>query len=168
MKHVFTLVMAAAVAVCLSACGGKKDKPNTDAPVNLRMSQEMKRSAADTADVLNLTRRFLDTLKDNDIDGALTQLYELKDGSMYPLSDKRAAEIRRNMEDFPVLSYKIDKLLMYSDTDTEVRYTIEFFEKPEGSTQPNTLKCSVNPVRVSGQWYLTIAEQTREGNSSNN
>lgn len=133
-------------------------------PPDPRMSGEMKRTAADTAEVLNLTRQYLEALKNEEIDAALSQLYEFRDGSIYPLSDKRAAEVRQNLKDFPVLSYKIDKLLMYSDSDTEVRYTIEFFEKPKGSTQPNTLNCCVNPVRVSDKWYLTIPSQARENN----
>ncbi len=167
MKRALTLVMVATLAFVLSSCGGKKEKQGVIIPPDPRMSGEMKRSAADTAEVLNLTRKYLDALKSKDIDAALSQLYEFRDGSIYPLSDKRAAEIRQNVTDFPVLSYKIDKLLMYSDSDTEVRYTIEFFEKPVGSTQPNTLNCCVNPVRVSNKWYLTVPAQTRENNYKN-
>ncbi len=167
MRHylAFTAVLAAALMV--SSCGGNKEKRSIDAPANPRMSQSMERSAKDTAEVLDITRKYLDTLKDGDTEGALSQLYEYGDGTVRPLSDGRKAELRQTLKDFPVLSYQIDRLLMYSDSDTEVRYTVEFFEKPEGSTQPNTIKCAVNPVRVSGQWYLTVSEQTRENNYKN-
>lgn len=64
--------------------------------------------------------------ENNDIDGAISQLYEVKDNKVLPLSAEREKEIRKTLTTFPVLSYKIDELLLYSDSDTEVRYTIEF------------------------------------------
>lgn len=118
--------------------------------------------------LLDMTKKFLETLKNNDIDGAMSQLYEVKDNKVRPLSEERSKEIRRSFTTFPVLSYKIDELLLYSDSDTEVRYTIEFFEKPKGDNRPNTIKCSVNPTRVGGNWYLTIAKVAQENNYKNN
>lgn len=84
--------------------------------------------------LLDMTKKFLETLKNNDIDGAMSQLYEVKDNKVMPLSEERSKEIRRSFTTFPVLSYKIDELLLYSDSDTEVRYTIEFLRNLRATT----------------------------------
>ena len=36
-----------------------------------------------------MTKKFLETLKNNDIDGAMSQLYEVKDNKVMPLSEER-------------------------------------------------------------------------------
>lgn len=160
------VVMALALII-VASCGDKKKK-ETILPADPRMDQRMVRTSKDTMMLLDMTKKFLETLKNNDIDGAMSQLYEVKDNKVMPLSEERSKEIRRSLTTFPVLSYKIDELLLYSDSDTEVRYTIEFFEKPKGDNRPNTIKCSVNPTRVGGNWYLTIAKVAQENNYKNN
>ena len=159
------VVMAMALFV-VASCGEKKKK-ETVLPTDPRMDQTMVRTSKDTTMLLDMTKKFLETLKKNDIDGAISQLYEVKDNKVMPLSAEREKEIRKTLTTFPVLSYKIDELLLYSDSDTEVRYTIEFFEKPKGDKRPNTIKCSVNPTRVDGNWYLTIAKVAQENNYKN-
>ena len=165
-KSVKYVVMAMALLI-VASCGEKK-KQEVKLPADPRMDQQMIRTSKDTMMLLDMTKKFLETLKNNDIDGALSQLYEVKDNKVAPLSADREKEIRKTLATFPVLSYQIDELLLYSDSDTEVRYTIEFFEKPKGDNRPNTIKCSVNPTRVGGTWYLTIAKVAQENNNKNN
>lgn len=98
------------------------------------MDQQMVRTSKDTMMLLDMTKKFLETLKNNDIDGAMSQLYEVKDNKVMPLSEERSKEIRKTLTTFPVLSYKIDELLLYSDSDTEVRYTIEFLRNLRATT----------------------------------
>ena len=160
------VVMALALLM-VTSCGDKKKKKETILPADPRMDQRMSRTSKDTTMLLDMTKKFLETLKNNDIDGALSQLYEVKDNKVMPLSAERSKEIRKTLATFPVLSYKIDELLLYSDSDTEVRYTIEFFEKPKGDSRPNTIRCSVNPTRIDGNWYLTIAKVAQENNYKN-
>ena len=165
-KSVKYVVMAMALLI-VASCGEKK-KQEVKLPADPRMDQQMIRTSKDTMMLLDMTKKFLETLKNNDIDGALSQLYEVKDNKVAPLSAEREKEIRKTLATFPVLSYQIDELLLYSDSDTEVRYTIEFFEKPKGDNRPNTIRCSVNPTRVGGTWYLTIAKVAQENNNKNN
>lgn len=165
-KSVKYVVMSLALLM-LASCGEKK-KQEVKLPVDPRMDQQMSRTSKDTTMLLDMTKKFLETLKNNDIDGALSQLYEVKNNNVMPLSAEREKEIRKTLATFPVLSYQIDELLLYSDSDTEVRYTIEFFEKPKGDNRPNTIRCSVNPTRVGGTWYLTIAKVAQENNNKNN
>lgn len=160
-------VVMGLILILVASCGEKKKKV-TVLPPDPRMDQQMSRTGKDTMMLLDMTKKFLETLKNNDIDGAMSQLYEVEDNKVMPVSAERSKEIRKTLATFPVLSYKIDELLLYSDSDTEVRYTIEFFEKPKGDNRPNTIKCSVNPMRVDGNWYLTIAKIAQENNNENN
>ena len=57
---------------------------------------------------------------------------------------------------FPVLRYTIDSIIFNTETDSQVKYTIEFFEKQPGDTRPNTTSFFIKPMRVKGKWYLTM------------
>ena len=45
---------------------------------------------------------------------------------------------------------------LYSETDTEVRYTVEMFECEEGENIPNTMGFMLLPKRIDGVWYLCV------------
>lgn len=129
-----------------------------------RIDTQMARTAQDSADVLNLTNRYLDLLKSGQNDEALNMLYTFnsEDSIVQPISDERRQELLNTFGSFPVLRYEIDTLLMFNEFDTEVRYTYEFFEKPEGSTMPNTVNGTVCPHRYQGQWYLVVPSEKSE------
>ena len=77
--------------------------------------------------------------------------------------------MKNNLKKFPVLSYSIDDYHLYSDNDVDVRYTYEFMTKPEGAPEnlPTTMKGVLNPVRINGQWYLTISEFLKDPERDN-
>ena len=149
-------------ALILMACsGGKKEEFRFSPP---RFDEYMSRTAQDSADVLNLTNRFLDLLKGGQYDEALNMLYTFnsEDSIIQPIADERRQELLSTFGTFPVLNYEIDTVLMYTEFDTEVRYIYEFFKKPEGSTMPNTMNGTVCPHRYEGQWYLTVPTEKSE------
>ena len=86
------VVMALALII-VASCGDKKKK-ETILPADPRMDQQMVRTSKDTMMLLDMTKKFLETLKNNDIDGAMSQLYEVKDNKVMPLSEERSKEIR--------------------------------------------------------------------------
>ena len=133
-----------------------------------RTNKYMQRSKVDTLALMHNTEEYLELLKDGKIDEALNKLYEASGDTVLPISDNKKEEIRNLITVFPVLDYKIDSILMFSETDTEVRYTIEFFEKAEDDPRPNTLQCVINPRRVGYYWYLTVSDKTYETNYQDN
>ena len=75
----------------------------------------------------------------------------------YPmLPDSLAKKQRFVFKRFPVLSYKIDAVTFMSETDSQVKYTIEFFKKEPGDPRPNTTTFFIKPMRVDFKWYLTM------------
>jgi hypothetical protein len=148
--------------LCFIACSGEKKKENV--LVHPRFDSQMARTAQDSADVLNLTNRYLGLLKSGQFDEALSMLYTYnsEDSIVQPISEDRRQELLSTFSTFPVLKFEIDTVLMYNEFDTEVRYIYEFFKKPEGSTMPNTVSGSVCPHRIEGQWYLVVPAEKSE------
>lgn len=165
MRKSIKLLMFVAITAIAVSCGEKKQtKKASNIPENPRMDMTMARSGEDTLQIIKMTKEYLDNLVNNDIDKALASLYEIKDNKAHPLSEKRLSEIRKTLETFPVIRYNIDEVFLYSDSDTEVRYTYEFFEKGKNKELPNTVKASVHPRRIESTWYLTIVPEKTERN----
>lgn len=170
MKHLFLTISFACVFVSFYSCSNKPQQKDTEENVYVdpRLDLNMQRSHIDTAAVMHHVTEYLDLLKQNDIEGALNKLYEASGDTVVPISKEYKEKMRNIVTTFPVLSYHIDELLMYSETDTEVRYTIEFYEKAEDDPRPNTLQCVINPRRVGYYWFLTVADRTVETNYREN
>lgn len=122
----------------------------------------MQRSRIDSVAVLHNVAEYLEKLKNNDIEAAMAMLYEASGDTVLPISKQNRDRILQVINVFPVLDYQIDQLLMFSETDTEVRYSVKYFEKDESDSRPNTIQCVINPRRVGYYWYLTIPTYTME------
>ena len=158
-KNSVKLLLFVFSASLVFACSGNKQQaPADDTYKDPRESEYMQRTNTDTLSVLYNVRKYLDFLKANQTDSAMQMLYELDSDTVVPMSDKRKNEILQQLQVFPVLSYTIDQMQMFSETDCEVRYTIEYFKKEAGDPRPNTLQCVIKPVRIGYYWYLTIPE----------
>lgn len=167
MKYYFKLLLFIVfIGIVVTSCKEKRFVPQqkVEEYVDPRMDGTMQRTAQDTAFVLRKVMDYLTKLKNDSIEEALDMLYEADGDTVIELTPKRRAEIKKTITTFPVLDYKIDQLLMYSETDTEVRYTIQFFEKEEGNPMQNTIQCVINPRRVGYYWYLTVSDRSVESN----
>ena len=148
----------------LSACLNKEQKKQKSAVEELmesdsRYSSDMSRSAEDSSAVVQLATQYLDLLTKGDVESALGMVYELDGDNLTVLSDKRRSDLINMYRSFPVLKYKINDYSLFSETNTEVRFTYEFMDKQEGSNVPNTMKGSLCPIRHGNHWYLTIPDK---------
>ena len=91
------------------------------------MDQTMQRTQEDTLAVLDLANKFLTALKEDNLKGALDQLMEVDSNAVKPMSEAHKRELAQSLGVFPVESYTIDDIIMFSDSDTEVRYTTKMF-----------------------------------------
>lgn len=140
------------LSLCAVSCS---DKPKKEKPSSLQ--PKMTLQAKDTTDVFNLTTEFLELLKAEKTDEAVSMLCFLdKEGHVIPLPDSLAERQKSVFRMFPVLSYKINSIVFNTETDSQVKYTVEFFKKQPGDTRPNTTSFFVKPMRVDGKWYLTM------------
>ena len=137
---------------------------------NSRYDVNMTRTSDDSTTIVKMATQDLDLLKQNKVDEALDLLFEVNESSeMQSLSDSYKTVLKNNLKKFPVLSYSIDDYHLYSDNDVDVRYTYEFMVKPDGAPEnlPTTMKGALNPVRINGQWYLTISEFLKDPERDN-
>ena len=132
---------------------------------------EMIRESGDTTAILKLAKQFLDMVKQNQIDEALNLLQEVDSTGVKLMTAERRAKVKSNYQRFPVLSYDINEFKLFSEQNTDVRFTYEFMPKPEGKNMPNTMKGILTFRRYDGKWYMTISPDvvyTRINNTVNN
>ena len=158
--RIFPVAFCAAVILLLGACGSKEQKKEVVDDVRTPV---MVLTSEDTVTVTNLTKEFLENLKANRLDEAMGMLHYMdKDKKLVDLPKDLADKQRKVFTMFPVLSYKIDSVIFYSETDSQVKYTIQFFEKEEGDNRPNTTSFFIKPMRVDRKWYLTMADSNSD------
>jgi hypothetical protein len=156
MKNLFKFFVLSLVVSLVSCHSSKKTEEQPEEDVNAFVEGL---TAEDTIQVIKLTTDYLDLLKNNQVDEALDMLCELKNDTIYPLSDETREQLRSTINMFPVLSYNIDVLFLRNELDNEIRFTTEFFEKPEGDNRPNTTKGVLYPCKVDGRWILSMVQR---------
>ena len=164
MKNSLKFLLFVLTTTFILSCNSRKEpmQQKENIVLDSRVDANMQRTNTDTLAVLYNVNEYLRKLKENKIDSAMEMLYEASADTVLPISKKYMDEVRQTVEAFPVLDYHIDELKMYSEQDTEVRYTIKYFEKSDDDPRPNTLQCVINPRRVGYYWYLTIFPTTYE------
>ena len=113
----------------------------------------------DTAQMLKLADDCMELLKKKDVEGALSMLNEYDDstGSVQPLSEQTRAKYQRLFKMFPVYKFERSSYSFMLEGLNDVKYDIIFAdeEHPEVNGVPKT-SFMFNPVKVDGQWYLTV------------
>ena len=158
-KYSFFLLLCS--VVLLYSCKQDQKRKSTDEVLKevLGNGPQMEISSNDTTAVFELTERFLDRLHDKDLDGAIAMLRYLKGGNeIVSLPDAIEKRQRMVLGNFLGLTYKIDEVRFHKETDCQVRYSVELFEKAADDPVSNTVSFFIKPVRRNGEWYLTLAD----------
>lgn len=159
--RIFPVAFCAVIISLLVACGSKEQKK--EAVEDGVRVPVMTLTSEDTMTVTNLTKEFLENLKANKLDEAIEMLHYMdKNKKLVDLPKDMVDKQRKIFAMFPVLSYKIDSVIFYSETDSQVKYTVQFFEKEEGDNHPNTTSFFIKPMRVDNKWYLTMADSNSD------
>ena len=114
--------------------------------------------------MLALCDQCMETLKAGQVDKALSMLHLYDDSTrtVLPLSEQKERELRRTFKLFPVVKYTRAYYTFTTEGLNDVKYNIEFFEKEAGDPTPNSIGFMFNPVKVEGQWYLTVKEADQD------
>lgn len=116
--------------------------------------------AGDTADVIHITTQYLEYLKNKEFDKAMDMLYHIEGDQASSLTEEEKTEMQKQYQLFPVLSYQITGYTFADPYNTEINYTITFFEKSEDSNIPNTMAFSLKPQRINAIWCLSILNRS--------
>lgn len=154
MKNLLVLAFSALVlAVSFSACSGcssQKSEVEEDTIPTF--------AKGDTTDVLNMTTRYLDLVKNKQYDDAVSMLRVIVNDTANAVSEDMKQSIIRQHKNFPVLAYSLDDMTFIDATHVRITYSIEFFEKEPGSKIPNTVKLAFEPQRINAEWFLGLSE----------
>lgn len=83
-------------------------------------------------------------------------LHHIQNDTVLALNDTEREQMELLYQRFPVLTYQIDGYHFNGIYDTEVVYSIEFFEKKAGDERHNTLNFRLNPQKIKNVWYLSM------------
>ncbi len=158
---VFAVAMMSLLFSACTSCGNKEKKPMNvkSASETFAVNPEIDTNKADTAEVANQVYKFIDCLKNKDVDQALSLLYYLDKEQIKPLPESLKKRERTTLATVAgAVDYKLENLQFLKETDNEVRIIVTLFEKDAKDPAPNTMKIRVQPVRRDGAWYLTLAD----------
>lgn len=167
-KYIFlvSLALVALMSGC-SSCSSKKEKPGSveDVVESNEQIPQMTTGRADTAAVMNLTNDFISMLKNNDVDGALHNIYYLVGDTIKPLpNDLKLRERAALGAVAGAFKYDIEELAFFKEKDCKVKVNVTLFDKKPGDPAPNTMGIILKPVRRNGHWYMTLADSEYDTN----
>ena len=158
MKSKYLFLVAGVLVLLLAAsCMKKAEAPKSTDP----LAPQMTVSAFDTTTVQQLTYEFLDLLKEEKYDEAISRLYVLENDQVKPLPDNQKAECLFSLGLHKVYGYQITDYTFFKETDSEVRCEM-YIEDPATKSDPARLVRLFRPVRRNGAWYLTLANTQTE------
>ncbi len=147
-----------------SSCSGNKA---SEEPKEGDEKQLMELSKYDTTAVQSLVERYFTCLRTNHVEDAINMLYYLdENGDIIPLPDDLKRGQKRALQLVSGKEYSIDYIRFWQETDSEVKFTVTLFEKPEGDPSPNEMKMLIRPMRHDGEWYLTMADTPSQNEAS--
>lgn len=146
------------VAIMVWSCSPQSEKTAEAAPADERVDQSMTRTAQDTLELTSLVEKYLTNIQQGNYDAAVAMIsvYDDSTNTLEAPSDSVVAKLKAQYLNFPIVGYSIDEMNLYSETDTEVRYTVTMFECEEGEDLPNTMRFMLMPKRIDGVWTLCV------------
>ncbi len=163
MKRSFLRLIPAVLILLFAACSGEKQRKMQDVQDEY-ITQPI--SSVDTSDyhaVMVLGNRYMDLLKAGKIDSAVNMLFFLQGDSVVELPKSLVERQKAILRQFPVIDYTCESINFYSETDNQIKYKVQFFEKEPDDPRPNTTSMFLKPVRRFGVWTLTVADTDTSG-----
>lgn len=149
------LTVFSLVILLFALCVGCTNKSK-----QVEMPQEtMKLSAVDTTQVLDLVQQYFDLLLKKDFEGAMSMLSQLRGGSLQEMSPEMRKHYEVGMKIITPIRYELENIVFKTEEDCLVRYSGILFEKEDPTDKrPNKVYYAVKPVRINGEWHLTVAD----------
>ena len=119
----------------------------------------MSLAAADTTQVVDLMNHYFDLLMNKDYDGAMSMVSQLRNDSLTEMSPELQKHYQMGMRIITPIRYQLESIIFRTESDCLVRYSAVLFEKEDvNDNRPNKMYYGIKPVRVNGEWHLTVAD----------
>lgn len=155
MKKILVVLCTLCLLTACHNSGNRQKKMNTFESAQAAFIASI--TAEDSTAVKAAAEDVMSLLQAGNIDEALTRIYVVEDDVLYPLNDESLLRLKSKFTRFPVLSYTMTEMAFQTSAINDVTYQYVFAEGQDGSL-PATLKLAFNPVKVEGQWYLTLKD----------
>lgn len=148
---VFSLVL-----LLLGLCVGCTDK-NKGAEETTE--ETMSLSVNDTTQVIDLMHQYFDLLLNKDFDGAMAMVSQLRNDSLVEMSPEMQKHYQMGMKLVSPIRYEMENIFFRTESDCLVKYTGILFDKEDPKdNRPNKMFYAIKPVRINGEWHLTVAD----------
>ena len=119
----------------------------------------MSLSEADTTKVVDLMNQYFDLLMNKDFDGAMSMVSQLRNDSLTEMTPELQKHYQMGMRIITPIRYQLESIIFRTESDCLVRYSAVLFEKEDvNDNRPNKMFYAIKPVRVNGEWHLTVAD----------
>ena len=164
MKRIAFFLAVTVMLLVAVSCGNKKQPtPTTPSKPVYTFTKE------DTTEIMYQVNQFIDRLDNNDIRGAVEMLNFLDVGdSIKPLNAIGQRRQAMTLNAVHGVKYTLNRMILRSYTNNEVKLDVMLFEKPEGDPKPNMTAMYLRPVKFDGQWYLTVWDNITNTNQDRN
>lgn len=152
MKKFFNLFLCVSIALVFTACNSKKSRFEQVQEFQSTLNSE------DTTQMLKISNDCMELLKAKKVGEALSMLYTYneEEKSVQPISEAARKKYEHQFKIFPVLEYDLQYYSFQLEGVNDVKYSIKFAESdPEVGGDFKTA-FMLNPVKVDGNWYLTV------------
>lgn len=119
----------------------------------------MSLSEADTTQVIDLMNQYFDLLMNKDYDGAMSMVLQLRNDSLTEMTPELQKHYQMGMKIISPIRYQLESIIFRTESDCLVRYSAVLFDKEDvNDNRPNKMFYAIKPVRVNGEWHLTVAD----------
>ena len=155
-KKILTVLSVVVLFLGLCTSCSKKNKQ-----VEETQEEAMTLSATDTTLVIDLMHQYFDLLLNKNYEGAMSMLSQLSNDSLKELSPEMKQHYQMGMRIVSPIRYELESMKFRTETDCLVRYAGILFEKEdENDKRPNKMFYAIKPVRLNGEWHLTVADDS--------
>lgn len=152
MKNLLILVLST-FFISLSACSGSGSRKT-----NIEEDTISTFCFGDTIVVAYKAFRYLNLIKTNKYDEAVSLLRTFKNGRVEILTKEERNSIISYHKNVPVLDYTLEEYNFVDENHVRLTFDVEFMKKDSGSSIPNTVSITFEPQRINADWYLGLPD----------
>ena len=121
--------------------------------------ETMSLSAADTTKVMELMNQYFGLLLNKDYDGAMAMVSQFRNDSLIEMTPELEQHYQMGMKIIAPIRYELESMFFNTESDCLVKYSAVLFDKDgEDDNRPNKMFYAIKPVRLNGEWHLTVAD----------
>ena len=155
-KNFWTLICAALFVLAMNTGCTNKNENKADTSDEESMSL----SANDTTKVIELMNQYFALLQKKDFDGAKSMVFQLQHDSLQQMDPEIEKHYEMGMKIISPIRYEMETMVFNTERDCLVKYSAVLFEKEgDDDKRPNKMFYAIKPVRINGDWYLTVSDK---------